>query len=185
MKEPLELVKDYAGKAHKGQTRKYTPDEYIVHPVRVMEMCRKYTADEAILYAALLHDVLEDTSITTGEMKAFLVSVTDAATAQKTLQLVTDLTDVYVKSDYPKWNRRKRKAMEMERLKQTSPDSQTVKYADIIDNCREIVAHDADFAGIFLRECAVVLKHLDKGNETLRQLAIQTVNEQISKLAYP
>ena len=73
--------------------------------------------------------------------------------ASRTTSLVVELTDVYTKAAYPRWNRRKRKRKESERIQKTSSDSQTIKYADIIDNCKEIVEHDPDFAGLFLMEC--------------------------------
>jgi len=183
MKGVVEAVKDFAEKAHEGQMRKYRPDAYIVHPVRVMETCRRYTQDTSILCAALLHDVLEDTAVSAEEMLQFMLSVTDRHTATYTVQLVKDLTDVYVKDDYPKWNRRKRKTMELERLKKTSPDSQTIKYADIIDNCREIIDNDRDFAHIFLHECANILRYLDKGHKELYALAVQTVNKELGRLS--
>ena len=70
----LEEVKSFASEAHGEQKRKYTPEPYIVHPIRVMEICKKYTDDVRILSAALLHDVLEDTSVTEKEMFQFLNS---------------------------------------------------------------------------------------------------------------
>jgi len=63
MDKVLEQVKDFADKAHGDQLRKYTPDRYIVHPMRVMLICQEYTDDSQILAAALLHDVLEDTPV--------------------------------------------------------------------------------------------------------------------------
>jgi len=35
----LKLVKEFADGAHGGQQRRYTKERYIVHPVRVMELC--------------------------------------------------------------------------------------------------------------------------------------------------
>ncbi|MGN6617321.1 MAG: HD domain-containing protein [Ilyomonas sp.] len=61
MNQVIEKVQDFAGKAHAGQKRKYTPEPYIVHPVRVMQICKEYTSSILVLCAALLHDVLEDT----------------------------------------------------------------------------------------------------------------------------
>src|SRR5687767_14827648 len=146
----IEAVTRFATIAHGEQKRKYTPEPYIVHPIRVMELCKEYTSDLAILCAALLHDVLEDTPVGKDELLNFLRTVMDEDTARRTLKLVLDLTDVYIKEDYPQYNRRKRKQLERERAALTSADSQTVKYADIIDNCREIVSHDPHFAKVFL-----------------------------------
>lgn len=181
----LETVKEYADKAHGNQKRKYSPDRYIVHPVRVMEICQRYTERLPLLAAALLHDVLEDTPVTKDEMHRFLLTVMNDAEAKETTQLVVELTDVYTKAAHPRWNRKKRKGKESERIQKTSGDSQTVKYADIIDNCREIVEHDADFAKVFLRECKSLLRVMPKGEEVLYQEAKETVDRCLQKLLHP
>lgn len=174
--EILDQIKDYADKAHGDQMRKYAPDRYIVHPERVMKMCKEYTDDISILAAALLHDVLEDTPVSADEMSDYLHTILPPAAAKKTLEMVVDLTDVFISADYPGLNRRARKMKELERLMKTHPDSQTIKYADIIDNTKEIVVHDRHFAGVFLRECKVILDEVSKGNPDLREKAIATVN---------
>lgn len=178
----LEEIIAFADKAHGSQMRKYTPERYIVHPVRVMELCKQYTQELPILAAAILHDVLEDTPVGKDEIKRFLLSVMTPAEAQQTIALVTELTDVYAKNAYPAWNRGKRKAKELERLEKTSADSQTIKYADIIDNCNEIVLHDPDFANVFLRECNTMLRKLNKGDQALYKLAIEKVEGKLKDL---
>lgn len=180
--EILAAIEQYADKAHGEQMRKYGHERYIVHPVRVMKMCRAYTNDVSIMAAALLHDVLEDTSVTPDEMKQYLYTVMDKIEAGKTLALVIELTDIYVKEDYPSMNRRARKNRELQRLEKTSAASQTIKYADIIDNCREISKYDPNFATLFLRECKTTLKKLDKGNPQLYEKAVAIVNEELEKL---
>jgi (p)ppGpp synthase/HD superfamily hydrolase len=142
----LEQVKEFADKAHGDQTRKYTPERYIVHPVRVMKHCQQYTSSTSVLAAALLHDVLEDTSVTQEELLNFLHTIMNETDAVQTLKLVVELTDVYTKTSYPGWNRKKRKQKEASRIEQTSPEAQTIKYADIIDNCKEITIQDPEFA---------------------------------------
>ena len=179
----LQKIRDFADHAHGDQRRKYTPDRYIVHPIRVMELCKPYTTNIAVLASALLHDVLEDTPVTKEEIRVFLQGQLGDRVAVQTLNLVTELTDVYVKSSYPRLNRRQRKAKETERIKKTSAEAQTVKYADILDNCREIVQHDRDFAPVFLRECHDLLKTMDKGNSSLRAAAFKVVEDGRKALA--
>jgi (p)ppGpp synthase/HD superfamily hydrolase len=182
MEDVIKLVTEFADKAHGDQKRKYTPDRYIVHPIRVMNICKRVTNDPCILAAALLHDVIEDTTVTEKDMHVFLQSILSEEDALRTLQLVVDLTDVFTKENYPHLNRKKRKEKELERLMNTSADSQTIKYADIIDNASEIISHDRSFAGVFLRECRNNLMHLDKGNEVLYKEAINTVNKGLGEL---
>jgi (p)ppGpp synthase/HD superfamily hydrolase len=182
MEEVLEQIRDFADKAHGEQMRKYTPERYIVHPVRVMKICREYTDDITVLAAALLHDVLEDTPVTQEDIHDFLLGLMEREKAERTVGLVVELTDVYVKEDYPQWNRRKRKERETLRLEKTSADSQTVKYADIIDNSAEIINHDTEFAPLFLHECRAILKKMTMGNPELYKRAVETVDKCIAQL---
>jgi guanosine-3',5'-bis(diphosphate) 3'-pyrophosphohydrolase len=175
MEEVLQKVREFADTAHGEQMRKYTPDRYIVHPVRVMEICRLHSSSLAVLCAALLHDVLEDTPVNRTDIYEFLKTLMPEAEAHQAIELVVELTDVYTKAKFPKWNRKKRRAAEEERMSQTSPEAQTIKYADIMDNCREIVGHDPDFARVFLRECRNLLQVMMNGHPELYRQAKQTV----------
>ncbi|NTS39574.1 bifunctional (p)ppGpp synthetase/guanosine-3',5'-bis(diphosphate) 3'-pyrophosphohydrolase [Flavisolibacter sp. BT320] len=182
MEAVLETIRDFADKAHGSQLRKYSPDRYIVHPVRVMEICRRHTNSLPVLSAALLHDVLEDTTVTEPQLHQFLTTVMSEEDAAQTTSLVVELTDKFTKLAYPRWNRRKRKEKESARIGETSGLSQTVKYADIIDNCREIVEQDSDFARVFLRECKALLKVMPKGDKTLYEEAVETVNNSLKRV---
>lgn len=62
-------VLDLALTAHDGQTRK-SGEPYIVHPILVAAITAKISNDETMVQAALLHDVVEDTSFTIEELKA-------------------------------------------------------------------------------------------------------------------
>ena len=182
MESILTAVREFATQAHQGQMRKYAPDPYIVHPVRVMEICRKFDPQLPILAAALLHDVIEDTAITAKTLADFLYRTMETDDAAKTLEIVIDLTDVYVKSAYPQLNRRRRKDKELVRLSQISADAQTVKYADILDNTSEITMSDPGFAPRYLRECLAILNALKDGNSRLRILALKAVNENLDAI---
>lgn len=182
MEAILDQIRTFAENAHGSQMRKYTPERYIVHPVRVMETCRKFNLDLPSLAAALLHDVLEDTPVTADQLRSFLITVMDEAQAEETLVLVEELTDVYVKEAYPQWNRKQRKEKERQRIAMTSARSQSIKYADMIDNTREITSHDPGFAPRYLKECLDNLKVADKGNRELYELALAGIMEGLRKL---
>jgi (p)ppGpp synthase/HD superfamily hydrolase len=182
MQEILDKIIAYTDNAHGEQMRKYTPERYIVHPVRVMKTCREYTDNITVLAAAILHDVLEDTPVTQNELLQFLITLMPPGQAEQTLALVIELTDVYVKDAYPKWNRRKRKAREQDRMAATSADAQTIKYADIMDNCAEIVHVDKEFAGVFLHECLALLRRMNKGDRELYKRATELVEKEITSL---
>jgi (p)ppGpp synthase/HD superfamily hydrolase len=182
MEQILEIIRDFADRAHGEQLRKYSPDRYIVHPIRVMRLCKTVTNDLPTLACALLHDVLEDTKLTDQDIYNFLQPLLGNTAAGKTIALVVELTDVYIKSNYPGLNRRERKASEARRMKSVSAQAQTVKYADILDNCLEIVRHDNDFAPVFLKECRQLLEVMEKGNASLRSAAIKVVESELKRL---
>lgn len=176
----LQKIADFADRAHGDQMRKYAPERYVVHPIRVMETCQKFTADLPVLAAALLHDVLEDTTTAPEDIYEFLLTVMTPSEANITLALVIELTDVYVKNRYPKLTRRHRKQKELERLQLITPAAQTIKYADVLDNSREIALEDPDFAEVYLHENRALLRKLKEGNQALYILAVQAVEEGIA-----
>jgi GTP pyrophosphokinase len=63
----LRRAYEVAAEAHAGQVRK-TGDPYITHPLAVAHMLANYGLDEPTLAAALLHDTVEDTNITLGDL---------------------------------------------------------------------------------------------------------------------
>ncbi|MCE3227256.1 MAG: hypothetical protein K0S32_1807 [Bacteroidetes bacterium] len=139
----------------------------------------EYTLDETVLAAALLHDVLEDTPVTAEELTSFLTPLFGEQKTKRTMELVTDLTDIYTKKNYPDWNRRKRKKMEVERLSVISSDAQTIKCADVLDNVNDIVLDDRDFAGVFLKECKLILEALNQSNPELHKRAMRAVENNL------
>ncbi len=60
---------DFARKAHKGQKRKGTNEDYITHSIEVYNILKRLTDDDDVLSAALLHDVIEDTKYTYNDIK--------------------------------------------------------------------------------------------------------------------
>ena len=172
--EILQYVKEFADRCHGTQVRKYTGERYIVHPVRVMEMVRAYNDDISVLAAALLHDVLEDTPVTRAEIAEALAEVLDQAQVAKTMQFVVELTDIFIREEYPRLSRRSRKEKETHRLGAVSGEAQTIKYADIIDNVTDIVKRDVDFARVFVREGKKMLVAMQAGHPALRERA-QTI----------
>lgn len=69
---------------HKGQKRKFTGEDYFVHPKSVARLIEDLTKDENLVIAALLHDVVEDCCVTIEEIRMlfgdevadYLISVT-------------------------------------------------------------------------------------------------------------
>lgn len=180
--DTLTFVKHFADRAHGSQVRKYTGERYIVHPIRVMETVREYNADVRVLAAALLHDVLEDTPVKDHQIEAALLEVMDAEDAHWIVQRVIELTDIFIKEDFPRMNRSARKQQEVLRLSSTSGEAQTVKYADIIDNVTDIMKQDKDFARVFVHEAKAMLIAMTAGHPQLRARAVSVVDSALQKL---
>ena len=73
MYEPNQLVEQailFATEAHRGQLRKGSNLPYILHPLEAAAIVAGLTDDPEVIAAAVLHDVLEDTSATPGELEA-------------------------------------------------------------------------------------------------------------------
>jgi (p)ppGpp synthase/HD superfamily hydrolase len=179
--EIIEKVRMFADEAHGDQMRRYAKERYIVHPIRVMELVREYSVEVPMLAAALLHDVLEDTPVTADQLKSFLDSVMSKDLSEKTFLLVEELTDVYVKSAYPKMNRRTRRTREAERLNEVSEDAHTIKYADIIDNVQDVSCLEADFALTYMRESKQLLSFITRGNPELYSRAIEVIDKSMKE----
>jgi (p)ppGpp synthase/HD superfamily hydrolase len=56
-------AREFAFAAHAGQLRKYTNENYIVHPAAVAELVRSVPHTEAMICAAWLHDTVEDCGV--------------------------------------------------------------------------------------------------------------------------
>lgn len=171
-----EQARRYATKAHAdaGQRRKYTDEPYIVHPAAVVELVRSVCADEEILAAAWLHDTVEDTPSTVNDIHNFF--------GPRVASLVAMLTNP---GDEAGQNRSARKKAHFRHTQQASPDAQTIKLADIIDNTRSITHFDPHFARVYLIEKRVQIGLLTAGNPALWQQAHQVIEQGIAQLSQP
>lgn len=164
----------YATEAHKGQVRKYTGEPYIVHPIEVMETVRRVMDDPEVQAAALLHDVVEDTPVSIKDIEDVF--------GPRVAALVSDLTDVSKPED---GNRATRKELDRQHSAKASPDAQSVKLADLISNSMSIVKDDPNFAKVYMKEKALLLGVLTKGNPQLFSLAakiVENYNKGVKKM---
>ena len=65
--ESLKFALRFAKEKHNGQKR-IGGDDYITHPIAVMEIVKSQGLDESYQIAALFHDLLEDTDATEDEI---------------------------------------------------------------------------------------------------------------------
>jgi (p)ppGpp synthase/HD superfamily hydrolase len=89
-------------------------------------------------------------------------------------QLVVEVTDVSCSAD---GNRAARKSLDRGHLAVASPEGQTIKLADLIDNARSIATHDPRFARTYLAEMEALLQVLKRGDPRLLELARQTLDD--------
>ena len=137
-----------AENAHKGQVRKYTGEPYVVHCTAVARTVAKYLPSGMAVSAAVLHDVVEDTGVTLEDLRRCMYVGPYVA------QLVDDLTDVSKPTD---GNRATRKAIDRAHTARAHPLAKVVKLADLLDNTRDIVANDPDFAPVYVAEKRLLL----------------------------
>jgi (p)ppGpp synthase/HD superfamily hydrolase len=125
---------------HAGQSRKYTEQEYIIHPYEVYQELQSHLSNTillsklddiriSMLCAALMHDLLENTAVTEEDI--------EFATDKDALKLVKELTNP---SKGVKAPRAIRKQMDREHLATASKEAKTIKLIDRIINLMDIQA---------------------------------------------
>lgn len=162
----LEKALAFSTEAHKGQKRKYTFEDYINHPIEVMEIVKTVPHNEDMLIAALCHDNVEDCGVD--------LTTIDRLFGKEVLRMVNDLSDYSSPQD---GNRAKRKEIDRIWISEARPDSKTIKLADLISNSRSIVKHDKDFAKVYIKEKELLLQVLTEGDPMLYAQAQQIVKE--------
>lgn len=172
LQEDVREVLQFARDAHEGQTRKYTGDPYIVHPIMVAQiLCvAKPTAD--MVKAALLHDVVEDTPVEIGDIQYLF--------GPDVAHYVAGLTDT--EWDHPRPNRATRKAHDAQRLAGAGYEVQTIKFADFLANGYDIVEHDPHFAKQYLKEMGAAIKGMKDGHAGLRAYAQAMIDTKLEGL---
>lgn len=139
-----------------GNRRKYTNEPYIVHPKEVARLVSNVDHDSNMIAAAWLHDVVEDANVKLNTIRRIFGN--DIAT------LVDELTD---RVSLATGNRARRVALNTERLAKISGRAQTIKYADIACNVRDIALHDPDFCKVYVEEKKRALQVMTQGNSNL------------------
>ncbi len=158
---------EFARKAHGDQQRKYTEEPYIEHPKRVAKIVQTVPHTTEMICAAYLHDVVEDTPVSIQDIERKF--------GREVARLVHELTDEYVKENYEHLNRRKRKQKETERQAKISREAKTIKLADVIDNTKDILRNDRDFARRYIPEMEALTEALQGGEFKLLMRACYEV----------
>jgi len=173
MSELVNRAIRFATEAHEriDHRRKYNNLSYTVHLGQVAEITASITDDQEMISAAWLHDVVEDTPATLEDIEREFGS--------SVAILVRELTDISKPSD---GNRTERKSLDKRHLAEASGRAQTIKLADLIDNCKDITKHDPRFARVYVNEMNALLNVLVNADEGLMSRARRTMEKSISKL---
>ena len=157
---------EFAVQAHRTQTRKYTGEPYWHHVARVAaEVSRTEYRTIEMIEAALLHDVIEDCSVSDQLLRETFNPIV--------AHYVLLLTDPGPQAG----NRAQRKEYVRRRLEAGPPEVKTIKLADLLDNGESIFEHDPHFGHVFYREKKELLPALMGGDMLLWERAYQLLKD--------
>ena len=158
----------FAREIHKDQVRKYSGNPYADHLAEVAGIAMSVgwrissVHPDTFMAVAWLHDCVEDCSV-------------EYATISRNFGAAVAI-GVMALSDMETGNRAARKKLSRERLAHAPDWVQTIKCADLISNTSSIVAHDPDFAIVYLKEKQLLLDVLTKADKGLLEIARKQVS---------
>lgn len=141
----------YAADKHMLQKRKFSNNPYMVHPEFVACMLVRYTTDSSMIKAALLHDIVEDTSATHEDIEELFGS--------RVANLVFELTsDPIMQKELGKKNYLTIK------LNNMSEDALLIKLLDRLHNVMDCLPHEVTFKfrEWYWKETHYIIANLDR-----------------------
>lgn len=155
---------------HEGQKRRGTQIPYISHPIFVGYMLKELGYDYEVIIAGILHDTLEDTSLTNTKLEYMF--------GKRVLSLVESVTEIS-KDKYSDIETKKktweiRKKHKLEKINIASPETKAIACMDLYSNLLDIV----DLAKL---EGSYIWRYFNSGKETTLKykkdmLAILSIN---------
>lgn len=156
---------EFATFHHKGQVREHFHTPYIYHPIEVATLVK---AIPNAIEVALCHDLLEETKCTPTDLFAKLIDIGyDQHPANLIFISIKELTDKFTPAEFPHDNRTTRKYRESLRMGSCLKLTQTVKYADIINNLSDLQALNSSFVKLYLKEKRQLLRVMREGDPDL------------------
>jgi guanosine-3',5'-bis(diphosphate) 3'-pyrophosphohydrolase len=160
------IAAEFARRAHEGQKRKFTGRPYIEHPGRVAARVSVYPGStEAMVVAAWLHDVVEDTPTILDEVAG--------AFGPEVARLVGELTNP---SNDSSLSRAERKAQDRARLSGVSREAKIIKLLDRIDNLQEVGDAPGGFRSLYAAESLALAEAIGDADAGLRDELIAAAN---------
>lgn len=134
--ELLDRAIVFAVRAHAGTERRGKGFPYIVHPLEAVAIVATMTSDQELLAAAALHDTVEDTDVTIGQIRTEF--------GNRVASLVDQETDVEVGPMSPEERWFARKQVAIDRLAHASREVKMVALGDKLSNMRAIARDYAE-----------------------------------------
>ncbi len=141
----IEMAIEVAVKAHQNQFRKGTDTPYIIHPLAVGIILAKAGCSDDVIISGILHDTVEDTSITLDDLQNIF--------GAKVSAIVEGVSEP---DKSLSWEERKRHTHDF--LKRASPD---VKFVALADKLNNMSATASDY----LETGEVIWKRFNRGKE--------------------
>ncbi|WP_171040081.1 HD domain-containing protein [Marinobacter shengliensis] len=169
----IRFARTVADAAHRevGQVREGSGAPYITHCAGVAQHVRRAGGDLAQIQAAYLHDTLEDTNLTGGQIHVMFGP--DVCALVRQVSQISTLND---------GTRAQRTYIDLRHYARGSARAQTINLADILDNLKDISTLQPSFAKIYLREKADLVAALTLGDSTLRREAQLLIAQQCRTL---
>lgn len=168
---------EYAARMHEGAVRKGTDIPYIVHPMEAAAIAATMTTDQAVLAAAVLHDVIEDCGVSEEELAAQF--------GLRVAQLVMSETQLHCGDPQQTWESRKREALD--KAAAGDRDVRILMLSDKLSNMRAIRRdyhrlgttlfarfnqHDPRMHAWYYRSCRDLLEQELSGTEAFEEFCV-------------
>lgn len=121
----IEKAREFAMKAHEGQTRKLSTEPYFVHPEAVATILKESGLEEELIAAGYLHDTVEDTDATSLDIEELF--------GKRVASIVAGNTEDKSKS----WEERKQHTIDF--VKTANFEIKCLIAADKLDNLRSLI----------------------------------------------
>lgn len=144
----------FAYKAHQGQTRKFSGDPYIFHPIRVANLVAMFIHDDSTEYyqtVALLHDTIEDCNVCAIDLEYICRGISN------------DVLYLTKLPKYPNENRKMFLARNNSILADAPHPVRIIKLCDRIDNIMDIPASEMKNMKYYLEEGDALLEAISSG----------------------
>lgn len=165
----IRKARTFAKRAHEavGQTRKGSGDNYVTHLDGVARRIYEAGGDTPSIQAAYLHDTVEDTGATLGDIAEHF--------GPEVAHLVFYTSEVSRPED---GLRADRKNLDREHYSCGPPRSQSIKLADMLDNLSNLTTLKPSFARTYLEEKRDLAKALKLGDKQMRSEALELIDRQ-------